>query len=140
MLRNYIKIALRNILRHKGYSFINIFGLSIGMTACILILLYVQDELSYDKYHENHENIYRVSRKWFNQNGEVNLHLGHVAPPFGPLIENDFEEEVLHAVRFLSGGGPLITYEEKAIVEDEFFFAERHPVQDFTQFLPRFHR
>ena len=91
MLRNYLKVALRNILKYKGYSFINIFGLSIGMAACILILLYVQDELSYDKYHENHENIYRVSRKWFDQDGSVSLHLGHVAPPFAPLIENDFE-------------------------------------------------
>ncbi len=53
MLRNYLKIALRNMNRHKGYSFINMAGLAIGMACCILILLYVTDELSYDRFHTN---------------------------------------------------------------------------------------
>ncbi len=61
MLRNYIKIALRNMNRHKGYSFINIFGLAIGMACCILILMYVTDELSYDKFHEKSDRIYRIN-------------------------------------------------------------------------------
>ena len=61
MLRNYLKIALRNIKRHKGYSFINIAGLAIGMACCILILLYVTDELSYDRFHVNKERIYRIN-------------------------------------------------------------------------------
>ena len=60
MLKNYLKIALRNIRRHKGYSFINIAGLAIGMACCILILLWVQDELSYDRFHENGKDIYRI--------------------------------------------------------------------------------
>jgi len=57
MFKNYLKISLRNIKRHKGYSFINIAGLAIGMAICILILLWVQDELNYDRFHENGENI-----------------------------------------------------------------------------------
>jgi len=61
MLRNYFKIAIRNIKRHKGYSFINISGLAIGMACCILILLYVTDELSYDKFHEKSDRIYRIN-------------------------------------------------------------------------------
>lgn len=132
MLLNYFKIAFRNIRKQKGYAFLNITGLSIGMMACILILLYVQDELSYDKYHENHERTYRLSRKWFNQNGEVSLHLGHVAPPFGPLIENDFEGEVRHAVRFLGGGGPLIKNGDKGIVEERFFFVDEDVFEVFS--------
>ncbi|NIR50308.1 ABC transporter permease, partial [candidate division KSB1 bacterium] len=60
MFGNYLKIAFRNFLRHKGYSFINISGLVIGLTACILILLYIQDELSYDKFHQHADRIYRV--------------------------------------------------------------------------------
>ncbi|MQY60287.1 FtsX-like permease family protein [bacterium] len=60
MLKNYLKIALRNIKRHKGYSFINIAGLAIGMACCILILLWVKDELSYDRFHENGKDIYRI--------------------------------------------------------------------------------
>jgi putative ABC transport system permease protein len=51
MLRNYFKIALRNLWRHKSYSFINISGLAVGMACCLLILLFVQDELAYDRFH-----------------------------------------------------------------------------------------
>ncbi len=61
MIKNYLKIALRNIKKHKGYSFINIAGLAVGLTCCILILLWVQDELSYDRYHKNADRIYRIT-------------------------------------------------------------------------------
>jgi len=64
MFKNYLKIALRNIKRHKGYSIINIAGLSVGLMCCILILLYVKYEFSYDRYHENADNIYRVVMKF----------------------------------------------------------------------------
>jgi len=60
MVKNYLKVALRNIRRQKGYSLINIAGLAIGMACCILILLWVRDELSYDRFHEKRDNIYRV--------------------------------------------------------------------------------
>ena len=61
MLRNYLKIALRNMNKHKGYSFINMAGLAIGMACCILILLYVTDELSYDRFHTKKDRIYRIN-------------------------------------------------------------------------------
>lgn len=61
MLKNYIKIALRNLLKNKVYSGINIFGLTLGFVCCILMMLYVKDELSYDRFIPNHENIYRVA-------------------------------------------------------------------------------
>ena len=61
MIKNYLKIAFRNISRHKAYSFINISGLAIGMACSILILLWVQNELSYDKFHKNADCIYRVT-------------------------------------------------------------------------------
>lgn len=61
MFKNYIKIALRNINKHKGYSFINIAGLVVGMTCCIFILMWVKDELSYDRYHTYADHIYRVT-------------------------------------------------------------------------------
>ena len=60
MIRNYFKIALRNIVRHKAFTAINIAGLAIGMTCSIFILLWVQNELSYDRFHKNVQNIYRV--------------------------------------------------------------------------------
>ena len=61
MFENYLKTALRNLLRNKFYSLINIAGLAIGITACILIMLYVQSEFSYDKFHKNADRIYRVN-------------------------------------------------------------------------------
>ena len=61
MFMNYLKIALRILKRHKGYSFINIFGLAVGMACTIIILLWVQDELSFDRFHENGDNLYKIT-------------------------------------------------------------------------------
>ena len=69
MIRNFFKIAFRNIVKHKGISFINIFGLAIGMACCILIMLFVRDELSYDKYHKDSDRIYRVVKDFVNDDG-----------------------------------------------------------------------
>lgn len=72
MLKHFFKIAGRNLLRRKVYSIINITGLAVGMACCLLILLYVQHELSYDKYHEKASRIYRVIHSFRNtQNGET---------------------------------------------------------------------
>ena len=131
MVKNYLKIAIRNMLSQKAYSLINILGLSVGMAACILILLFVNDELSYDKYHENSERIVRVSRAWKNIDGATSLHLGQVAPPFAPLLKSDFEGIVLNAVRFLRDG-PLITFEETKIEEEKFFFADPDVFEVFS--------
>ena len=61
MIRNYLKIAWRNIMRHRAYSLINISGLAIGMACSILILLWVQHELSYDRFHKNADELYRIT-------------------------------------------------------------------------------
>ncbi len=70
MLKNYFKTSFRNILRHKTFSFLNISGLSIGITSCILILIYAQNERSFDQYHEHKENIYRILQT-FRSNAEA---------------------------------------------------------------------
>jgi putative ABC transport system permease protein len=131
MFKNYLKIALRNILKYKAYSFINIFGLAVGMASCILILLYVHDELSYDKYHEKAGQIYRVTREWFNSDGSSSLHLGHVAPPIGPLLKNDFTD-LRHVVRIASGGNSLVRYQGKVFQENRFYFADPDIFEVFT--------
>lgn len=131
MFKNYAKIAYRNIKKHLGYSLINISGLAVGMTCCILILLFVSDELSYDRFNENHERIYRVTRKWFNEDGVVNLHLGHVAPPIGPLLKNDFPE-ILYTVRMIRVGRLLVGDKTKFFEESRFFFAEEDIFKIFT--------
>lgn len=93
------------------------------MAVSILILLFVQHELSYDRYHENADRIVRVSRAWFNQDGEISLHLGHAAPPFALLIQSDYGDDVEQAVRFFNFN-PLIRYNQEAFVEERFFFAD----------------
>ncbi len=92
MIRNYIKIALRNLSRHKGYSLINIAGLAIGMACCILILLWVQDELSFDRFHENADSIYRVIQdiKFSDHSTTWAITQG----PLGPSLKEDFPEIV----------------------------------------------
>jgi len=92
MIRNYLKVALRSIFRNKLTAFINIAGLAIAMMCCILIWLFVSDELSYDRYHTKADRTYRVTRNFLDKDGVPNLHLANVAPPIGPLLKNDFGE------------------------------------------------
>src|SRR6185295_10702232 len=92
MIRNYFKTALRSIFRNKLTAFINIAGLAMAMACALLIYLFVTDELNYDKYHQKADRTYRVTRNFLNQQGESTLHLPCVAPPFGPLLKNDFGE------------------------------------------------
>ena len=90
MFTNYFKIAWRNIKKQKGYSFLNIFGLAVGMTCCILLLLWVRDELSYDNFHENRENIYRIIRHVRAEN--MDNHYVIMPNPLGPAIKANFPE------------------------------------------------
>jgi putative ABC transport system permease protein len=97
MIKNYLKVAIRSIFRNKLTAFINICGLALSMASAIMIYLFVSDELSYDKYHTNADRIYRVTRIFFDRDGNQSLHLSSVAPPFGPLLKNDFGEIELMA-------------------------------------------
>jgi putative ABC transport system permease protein len=92
MIKNYLKVAFRSIFRNKLTAFINIAGLAIAMASAMMIYFFITDELSYDKYHTKIDRTYRVTREWFNREGVSTLHLSSVAPPFGPLIKNDFGE------------------------------------------------
>ena len=99
MIANYLKVAVRNLMRNKTFSAINILGLAIGIACCMLILLYVQDELSYDRHHENADRIFRLAT-----NVKVAGAMRQVAmTPFstGPALVEDYAE-VIEAVRFLS--------------------------------------
>ena len=90
MLKNYIKIALRNLFRNKLYSLINLSGLVIGIAACLMIYLWVQDELSYDRFHQNAERIYRIERKvdFRDMHGQAPITSG----PYGPALVGDYPE------------------------------------------------
>jgi putative ABC transport system permease protein len=131
MLKNYFKILIRNTKKNPLYMFINVFGLAVGMAVSILIFLFVQHELSYDRWHANADRIVRVSRAWFNPDGEVSLHLGHTAPPFAPLIKSDFPEEVAFSARMLESD-PLIMRGENKFIEDHFTFADPEILDIFS--------
>ncbi len=126
MIKNYLTVALRAIFRNKLSSFINIFGLALAMTCSILIYLFIKDELSYDRYHTHADRIYRVTRNFLSPDGSVNLHLGHLAPPFGPLLKNDFSE--FEEVARTLNTRLLIAYQEnndeKVFNEDNAYYAE----------------
>ena len=92
MIQNYLKTALRSIFRNKLTAFINIAGLALAMASSLLIYLFVMDEVSYDQYHTKANRTYRVTRNFLNTDGVPSLHLAAVAPPFGPLLKNDFGE------------------------------------------------
>jgi len=91
LLKNYFKVAFRNMLKHKVYSAVNIFGLAIGMTCCALILLYVQHELRYDTFHEKGNQIYRVLRETTNDDGSKTVGSG-ISGPFASALLQNFPE------------------------------------------------
>lgn len=130
MLRNYLKIAIRNLLKYKAFSFINISGVSLGLTCFLLLALYVKDELSYDRFHEHSDRIYRLNRTFLANDGTESLRLGHAAPPFGPLVKQDFPQ-VEQVVRLLETGA-LVKYGENSFPEEQMFAAEANIFKVFT--------
>jgi putative ABC transport system permease protein len=99
MLRNYLKIAFRNLARQKGYAFINIAGLAVGLAVCLVILSFVRHELSFDRFHEKADRIYRVAMEAPGAGGEVSRR-ARVAAPTGPAIAGAFPE-VEHMARLM---------------------------------------
>jgi len=122
MLKNYIKIAFRNIVRHKGYTFINIFGLATGIICCLLILVYVQDELSYDRYHEKADQIYRIINAGVIRGNQIEIPL--VSGPWGPAMVEELPE-VLKAVRIKPPDSRwVIEHGEKKFPEKGLYFVD----------------
>ena len=132
MIYNYFKIAIRNILRQRTYSFINIIGLAIGIACSILILLFVRYELSYDTFNTKADRIYRVTREWFNENGTSSLHLARVAPPIGPLLKNDFPNIIQEEARFLHDHNTYLEIQHNVVIEHGFYWAEPAAFKIFT--------
>jgi putative ABC transport system permease protein len=106
MLKNYFKTAWRNIRKNKLFSAINILGLSIGIALCFVIMLYVQDELSYDRFNAKADRTYRIAFK-ANINGGKILE-GNIMPPVASAVKNDYPE-VEEATRLTINGGTKIT-------------------------------
>lgn len=133
MFKNYLKIALRNLLKFKLFSFINLAGLSVGIAGCFLILLYVQDDLSYDRYHARAENIYRVTSEEY-QEGNL-LRLANSYAPLAPALLSDFPD-VQQATRLFPYSVVAESGPEKRFQEERFFFCDSTIFEIFScQFL-----
>ncbi|MGB2905746.1 MAG: ABC transporter permease, partial [Candidatus Aminicenantaceae bacterium] len=122
MLRNYILIALRNMVRNRLYTFLNITGLAVGAAACLLILLYVQDELSYDRFHDRAKDIYRMNMQI--DVPDRSMDFATVAHVQGPQILSEFPE-VENCVRLTHyRTGRIIDFDERSFEEDGFLYAD----------------
>ena len=114
MFKNYLKTAFRNMKRQKVFSFINISGLAIGMTCSILILFWIQDELSFDRFHKNIDRIYRiVDRKPVGTMVDLSA---LTSPAVAPSLANDYPE-ILEFTLFEDGTNTLVKYGDKAYYE-----------------------
>lgn len=121
MLKNYLKSALRNIFRNKFYSALNITGLSVGLVSTIFILLYIQDELSYDKHNENYQRIYRLESDFrINQKHDK---FAVTAIPLAPALKLEYPE-IESYTRLLRNEDMLVRYNGKEFYENEVWFAD----------------
>jgi putative ABC transport system permease protein len=134
MFKNYMRITFRNLKKHKFYSFINITGLAIGIACCIIIFLWVQNELGYDRFHENAEELYRIVQE-SPQGGRV-LHISVTPSALGPLLKEQYPEIVHFArhtpTRWDIGRGDIHFRENVALVEDSFLQMFSFPLLEGT--------
>ncbi|AHM62863.1 hypothetical protein D770_23090 [Flammeovirgaceae bacterium 311] len=130
MWQNYLKIALRNIKRHKGYTLLNVAGLAIGMAACLLIAFFIKNELSYDNYHQDVDRLYRVAIDI--QASADNRVFAQTSGTLAPALKKDFSE-VEAATRLWKQDNRLVKYgEEKAFYEDNFYLTDPEIFNVFT--------
>jgi putative ABC transport system permease protein len=121
MLKNLIKTAVRHILKHFGYSVLNILGLTLGITSAIFLIIYVSDEVSYDRYHEKADRIYRVSTTIKEPDDQFTWIFAQI--PFGPQVAHDYPE-VQSFVRFINMPRALYKYEDKQFNEENFYYVD----------------
>ena len=121
MLKNYLKTTLRNFRKQRTYSLISIFGFSLGITSCLLIMLYVKQELSYDRFHTNADRIYRVGVETRRPQGRS---LTAATPiPVAPALKEDYPD-IEHFTRIYFAGNDLVQYEDKKFFESSFVFID----------------
>lgn len=130
MLRNYFKIAWRNLIKHKGFTAINIIGLSLGIGCFIMISMFVIDELSYDRYHEKSNRIYRVNSDVVFGGTEMNMAV--CSDPMGATLKKDYPEVEEYVRFYASQGGKLIKKGNEYINESAVAHADSTLFNVFT--------
>lgn len=132
MLKNYLISAIRNITKSPFYAFLNIAALAVGLTTFIFIFIYVSDELTFDKYHDKHERIYRLESDYTI--GSKHDEFAIVPIPMGPALKIEYPE-IEEFVRFDNMDNVLIKVGEKEFYEDDFYFADSSVFEVFTHKL-----
>lgn len=121
MWLNYIKVAFRSLIKQKLYSFINVVGLAIGVTTCVLILMYVRFETSYDTFHPKAANIHRLNIE--GKLGDNDFSMALSSPIAGPTMLEEYPE-VVNYTRIRNTGFPVLRYEDKVFSEEHFWNAD----------------
>ncbi len=129
MIRNYLKIALRTLQKYKGYTIINVFGLAIGLASSILIMMYVQDELSYDQHHSKKEQIYRVTFQGRIRSNDIRTALSPM--PMASVLKRDYPL-VKEVVRLQPLNKSVIKIGERKFIEDNMLYADSSVFDVFT--------
>jgi len=129
MLRNYFRVARRNLVNNKLYTGINILGLSIGIICCLMIYLFVRNEMNYETFHQNRDRIYRVVRIMYDDG--VPRKIGITSAPYGDALANDFPEMVEEATRLMPSDG-LVEIGDKKFLENRFFIADPNFFEVFS--------
>ena len=129
MFKSYLKISFRNLLKHKTYSLINIFSLTIGIAFCLLIAVLMLWEINYNRFHENADRLYRVKETRYDKD-RVNSGYNTVAP-LGPFLKNNYPE-IVDFTRFAFQGDLLFRYESTKFYENSIIAADRSFFKLFT--------
>ncbi|MEA3444329.1 MAG: FtsX-like permease family protein [Bacteroidota bacterium] len=129
MYKNYLKTATRNLSRYKVFSIINIIGLALGIAVSLSIYLWIQDELSYDDFHENNEQMYRLAVSGVFGNEEFNT-INTAAPTARVAVEE--LQDVLQSTRLLKGWNKQVRFDEKIFAESFFHYADSNFFQFFS--------
>ena len=129
MIKNYLKTAIRNLWKNKTFSFINVAGLAIGMAVSFLILLLVFNELTYDRFHDNGENIYRIATKIDAEGRKINV--PRVPAPFGPMLK-DQHPEIAEVARLHGDHTRVISFDDKLFEENKIYYADPDLFNVFT--------
>jgi putative ABC transport system permease protein len=129
MIKNYLRVALRNLRNYKAYSLINIIGLAVGIACCIAIMLFVRDELSYDRFNEYAVQIYRPRLLGRVNGHDINIAMSPVA--MGPAVYRDLPDVVAYT-RLAKSASTVVRYKDKTFIEDRFFGADSTVFDVFT--------
>jgi putative ABC transport system permease protein len=128
MFKNYLSLAVKNFRKQKLFSLINILGLTIGITCCLMIFLFILNEFSYDNFHKTGKDIYRVMRV-SNMNG-VTRQIPYLSPPYATALKNDYPDAIKNSLR-VSPDNDLVTYKEVSFNEKKIYLTDSNFFQFF---------